>query len=112
MITKKIEKELRLLEKEDVIKAVSQMAGRDVELNELDVYLNVCMPYDSASEGDFSECWINCEFYLDDEEITDDFNPPLQDFFDECEFWLADDEIFAFDTEEFQSFNRRVDSSD
>lgn len=48
MITKKIEKEIHILEREDVVRLVSEMAGREVSLDELDVCLYVCMPYGDA----------------------------------------------------------------
>ena len=113
MITKKIEKEIHILEREDVVRLVSEMAGREVSLDELDVCLYVCMPYGVAVKGDFSGCGLYCEIYVDGESIEDDdYNSPLDDFLAGCDFYLTDEEIFAFDTSEFHSFERCADSSD
>ena len=113
MIKKEITREITLLEKEDVINNVSEMLGRDVKLSEMEVTLYVCIPSDAVYGGELSECGLYCEIQVDGEKVCDeDYNYPLDNFFDECEFYLKDDEIFAFDTSEFGSYERLGDTSD
>jgi len=113
MITKEITKGLTLLEKDDVISAVSKMVGRDVELSEMDVTLFVAMPMDLVEAANFSGFGLYCELRVDGKDLYDeDYNSPLAEFFNDCEFYLNDDEIFAFDTNEFGSYCRAVDMSD
>ena len=103
-----------VLDVEDVERIVSEFAGREIKIGEMEVELTDCLPMDELyEEYDVSDFGMNICVTVDGDEITDETGI----------FYLLEDDlpdgvlipekyIFNFDTKLFKSYVRRVDSSD
>lgn len=101
-------KEYNVLEVEDVEALVSEMVGRHVSINEMDVRVFDAVPRWSAADN----AGLYCEVYVDGEEVCDDdYNCPLDEVIPD-EAFLDEEFLFDFDPHMFASYSRETDTSD
>ena len=118
---KTITKKYNALEIEDIENAVSEYIGKDVKISDIKCILEHCIPLDEGVPS--GQILI---FMVDgDEENPYGFHCDSIDLWDGedghflngkqlalDEDWASADMIFAFDTDEFKSFDEEVDGSD
>lgn len=116
---KTITKELNLLDREDLEKAVSEYLGREVSVSEIECTLVHCVPCDTEEpNGAYLELQIgddSCDSYdlFWDEELDGHYLEGKRLSLDEA--WADAEEIFDQDTlttDDFKSFESSVDGSD
>jgi hypothetical protein len=101
-----------VLEVEDVERLVSEMAGRDIKVGDMEVTLIDGVPLGPVMDGDIGSLYMTCEVRVDGEEIyDDDYNSPLDEYMPDYAY-TPEEYIFDFDTSMFKSFERYTDSSD
>ncbi len=70
-----------VLEVEDVERLVSEMAGRDIKVGDMEVTLIDGVPLGPVMDGDIGSLYMTCEVRVDGEEIyDDDYNSPLDEY--------------------------------
>lgn len=104
--------ELNVLEVEDVERLVSEAAGREVKVGDIEMTLIDVVPEDVKFDGHGGGTYIACGIRVDDEEILDeDSRSPLDDYLPNIAY-LYDEQIFDFDVSLFKSYDRYTDPSD
>ena len=102
----------KVLEVADVERLVSEMAGREIKVDEMEVAVIDGMPLDSMEKGEVSDTYITCEVQVDGEEIYDEeYRSPLDEFMPDMAC-VPEEYIFDFETSLFKSYERYCDSSD
>ena len=128
MTKKTVTKEIHLLEREDIINALSEREGRNVRLDEISVWLQVCIPTENGFRyEDFQYCDLDCYFSVEGggeyssrgwlcfdakENRSWRIYGIFEEFFCSCPFYAKDEEIFAFDTAEFKEYGRSYYTED
>lgn len=107
------QKVFQVLEVADVERLVSEMAGREIKVSDMDIRLYDAVPYGPIyDEGRVDSVYMYCEVRVDGKEVfDDDYNSPFDDYLPKW-VYLPEEYIFDFDTKLFKSFKRYTDSSD
>ena len=105
-----------VLDVEDVEKIISEYAGREVKISEMNVELDDCLPADAMwdDELDISSFGMLINVEVDGNDIVideEEYECPLQKYLPEGVF-VPESLFFNFDTNLFKSYRRGIDNSD
>ena len=105
-----------VLDVEDVERIISEYAGREVKVGEMNVELTDCLPEDQMWEDkpDLSQFCMVINVEVDNEDIVineEEYECPLQKYLPEGVF-VPEKYFFNFDTKLFKSYTRYIDNSD
>ena len=101
-----------VLEVEDVERLVSEVAGREIKVGEMDVTVIDGGPVEGLENLDISSTYMGCVISVDGKEIHDEkCSSPLDKYMPDMAY-IPEEYIFDFSTDLFKSYERYSDNSD